>query len=432
VSRFRGFEPDARRFLLASFVGGAAMSLWWIDFNLYLTSLGHPPAVVGIVATFSSIGGLLAAFPASSLSDAFGRRRVLALGSVAMMVALVGILATREILLIVPLAALFSAGNNTVQVVGTPFLTEHSRPDHRSELFALQAAIMNLTSVVAAALAGVVATTVAGWLGLGLDGPGPYRVVLVLMIVLFVGGLALTLSLSDDRPAVLSRARLLATGEPARFPPRPRSRTGASRYGIVIRDRGLFARLLLPGFLISLGAGQVIPFLNLFIRTKFGLDLAAVNGVFAITSVGTMLAVLAQPALAGRYGRLVSVVLVQGASIPFLLVLGFSPLLWTVVAAMTVRGALMNAGNPIFNAFAMDRVSPPERATLSAAMTVLWSLGWVVAAPWYSTLQATLGFDRGYAVSFVTIIVLYTIATSLYWRWFRDAEPRPILVERPA
>ena len=79
---------------------------------------------------------------------------------------------------------------------------------------------------------------------------------------------------------------------------------------------------------------------------------------------------------------------------------------------MAVRNSLMNAGNPIFSAFAMEQVAPSERATLSAAMSVLWQVGWVVGGIWYAVLQATLGFDAGYAVNFVTIISLYTIATA--------------------
>jgi MFS family permease len=91
---------------------------------------------------------------------------------------------------------------------------------------------------------------------------------------------------------------------------------------------------------------------------------------------------------------------------------------------MAVRNSLMNAGNPIFSAFAMDQVSPSERATLSAAMSLLWSVGWVVGGVYYSAVQGLLGFDGGYAVDFLTIIVLYSLATSLYWRWFRHtAEP---------
>ena len=40
--------------------------------------------------------------------------------------------------------------------------------------------------------------------------------------------------------------------------------------------------------------------------------------------------------------------------------------------------------------------------------------------------MATLGFAAGYAVNFATIIALYTIATALYWIWFRDADRRAL------
>jgi hypothetical protein len=89
-----------------------------------------------------------------------------------------------------------------------------------------------------------------------------------------------------------------------------------------------------------------------------------------------------------------------------------------------VRNSLMNAGNPIFSAFAMERVSPRERATLAAAMSVTWQIGWVIGGAWYAVLQATIGFDAGYMVNFITIIALYSIATSLYWIWFRADERR--------
>ena len=166
----------------------------------------------------------------------------------------------------------------------------------------------------------------------------------------------------------------------------------------------------------------MIPYLNVFVERKFDLDLAALNVIFAITSLGTAVAIMVQPALAKRLGKVGSVVLVQGVSIPFLLVLGFSPVLWSVILAMAVRNSLMNAGNPIANAFAMEQLRPAERATYAATASLLWSLGWVIAGPWYSILQATLGFDAGYAVDFVTVIVLYSIATWLYWRWFHGVE----------
>ena len=179
-------------------------------------------------------------------------------------------------------------------------------------------------------------------------------------------------------------------GEPAAF---PATRAARADLGITVRDRARFAKLVIPGLLISIGAGQVIPFLNLYVQRKFGLDLAQLNAVFALTSLGTVVAILLQPRLARRFGQITSVVIVQGASIPFLVVLGFSPVLWTVILAMAVRNSLMNAGNPIFNAFAMEQVTPGERATLAAAMSVLWQAGWVIGGTFYALLQATVGFD---------------------------------------
>ena len=69
-------------------------------------------------------------------------------------------------------------------------------------------------------------------------------------------------------------------------------------------------------------------------------------------------------------------------------------------------------------------------ATLSAAMSVLWQVGWVIGGGWYALLQATLGFDAGYALNFVTVITLYTIAMILYWTWFRDADRRALEARR--
>jgi MFS family permease len=425
------FYRDARLILVTSLVAGAAISLWWIDFNLYLVSLGFTPSTIGVVATISSIAGALVAFPASAASDRIGRRAVFLGGLGASLVALLALLVGGEALLVVILAAAcWSAGNQAFQVVVSPYMTEHSDASHRNELFAIQFAIQNITNIAAAVLGGVVATWLAASLGMPPGGPGTYRIILVIMTVLLAAGLLSVLRLGDDRPSRTIAPRLRKLGEPAAFPADPRrSRTVM---GITVRDPARFLKLLLPGLLISIGAGQVIPFLNMFIQRKFGLDLAQLNAVFALTALGTTAAILYQPRLARRFGQITSVVIVQGLSIPFLVILGFSPVLWTVIAAMTVRNSLMNAGNPIFNAFAMEEVDPSERATLSAAMSVLWQVGWIIGGIWYAVLQATVGFEAGYNVNFITIITLYTTATVLYWIWFRPVDRRKLLAARTA
>jgi membrane protein implicated in regulation of membrane protease activity len=51
AGRYRGFQPDARRFLVVTLVGGAATSLWWIDFNLYLA--GYTVNFVTIIVLYT-------------------------------------------------------------------------------------------------------------------------------------------------------------------------------------------------------------------------------------------------------------------------------------------------------------------------------------------------------------------------------------------
>ncbi len=435
---FTGFERDARIFLVTTLVYGVALSLWWVDFNLYLVALGLDPAFVGMAATASSAAGVVFAFPAAILSDRIGRRLVLALGTGGATLGIVGLLLTTEPAAILLLAGVVGAANQVFFIVQSPLLMERSRPEHRNELFSLQFAISNVTNVGAALLGGAIAAILGGAAGSGSGSgagdPSTYRVLLVVMAAAAALATLTVLALRDDRPRRRRDWRTLEqrpvdgwAGEPiaARPDARPAAARRSARLGIPRpSDPRTFWRLLFPGFLIALGAGQVIPFLNVFIERKFGLDLAALNVIFAITSLGTAIAIMVQPALARRFGKVGSVTLVQAASIPFLVVLGFSPILSTVILAMAVRNSLMNAGNPIANAFAMEQLRPGERATYAATGGLLWSLGWVIAGPWYSVLQHWLGFEAGYTVNFVTIVILYSLGTWLYWHWFHGVEAR--------
>jgi MFS family permease len=166
------FHRDARVFLATTLVAGAALSLYWIDFNLYLASLGLSTATIGVIATVSSVAGALVAFPASAASDRFGRRAVIAAGLLLGIVALVGLVLVSGPVPIAIFAALWSVGWQALQVVQAPFLTEHSDAEHRNELFAIQFAIQNVTNVLAAILGAVVATAIASALGIAADGPG--------------------------------------------------------------------------------------------------------------------------------------------------------------------------------------------------------------------------------------------------------------------
>jgi MFS family permease len=433
LASYRGFERDAKMFVLSTIFAFGAIGLFWINFNLYLAALGVGPETIGLIATAGALSSAAIALPASVLSDRIGRRLTMIAGAALSAAALAGfVLVGSSLPLLFALAIAYNVGQQAQLVVANPFMTEHSRPEQRNALFALQFAVTSGTQVVAALGGGAVAALVAAAGGQGVDSPAAYRVLLLVMAALTVMSLLTAALLRDDRGLVSGIDVPEASAEPGP----PRLATGSvharlDRLGVRVGDAKLFVRLLLPGFIISLGAGQVLPFLNLYIVGRFGLDLSQANVIFAVTAFGTMIAILIQPLLAQRYGRIGSTVLVQSASIPFLVALGFAPWVWLVVIAMAVRNSLMNASNPIYNAFVMDRVRPVERATIAATMNLSWQLGWAIGGTYYALVQGALGFDRGYNVNFLTIIVLYALATSLYWLWFGRAERAQLRLSEP-
>ena len=78
---------------------------------------------------------------------------------------------------------------------------------------------------------------------------------------------------------------------------------------------GLWLRLLLPQVVIGVGAGLVIPFLNLYVREKFGLSYGGTGLLFALSSLATGVAMLLQPLLVRRLGKLGAIVFVQALSL---------------------------------------------------------------------------------------------------------------------
>jgi MFS family permease len=420
---YRGFSRNARILISGSFLSSAAFGLFFVNFNLYLAARGFEPATIGLVATTSGLSIAAAAIPASILANRVGRRNTMLLGAAGVATAFAGFIAFDALPAIFGLTVLYGASQQFLSIPSAPFLAENSTPDQRNEVFALNGAGFNLSQVIAGLSAGAIVGIFLG--GGSSDQVASFHLLLVGMLILITGTALLLTRIRDEA----GRTTLAETGA---VPPEPNHppvaaygmRARLSRIGIHIGDVPLFLRLVAPGFLVAIGAGQVLPFLNLYIVGRFSLDLSTTNTVFAVSALGTMIAILIQPVIARRYGKIQSVVLVQAASIPFIVVLGFAPWIPLVIVGMTVRNALMNAANPVFSAYVMGRVRPLERATLSASQSMVWSIGWAIGGIYYSTVQSAFGFARGYDINFLTIIAFYTTATALYYIWFARPERR--------
>jgi len=186
--------------------------------------------------------------------------------------------------------------------------------------------------------------------------------------------------------------------------------------------------MILPMLLTSLGAGLIMPFMNVFFRQVYHQPDPVIGTLFAWGSLAMGIGLLIAPPLADRFGKIQLVVVTQGMSIPFLILLGFSPVFWLSAAAYYVRLALMNMSSPVYQTFVMEHVEPGARATVASLVSMANSFGWALSPSISGWLQVNYGFGP----VFVGVLILYSLSTWLYWKFFWRTKPAQVLDLSPA
>jgi MFS family permease len=103
-----------------------------------------------------------------------------------------------------------------------------------------------------------------------------------------------------------------------------------------------------------------------------------------------------------------------------LLIIGFTYSLPLALSAFHIRSALMNMGNPISQALAMDLLPPHQRASFASLQNALGNLGRGGLGPVISGFLQTLG---GFQLAFAFTAFTYGLAATMYYRFFRHTEP---------
>ncbi|HNP73560.1 MAG TPA: MFS transporter, partial [Kouleothrix sp.] len=186
----------------------------------------------------------------------------------------------------------------------------------------------------------------------------------------------------------------------------------------LLRQPGPLLRLLASPALISAGAALLIPYLNLFFTQRFAVADQTLGLIFAGLGVCTGLATLAAPALARRMGRLPTIVLTEALAIPFLLLLGWAPMLGLAVGAALGRAALFNMGAPLYDAFAMERTPAAARPTVIALLNGAYGVGYLFGPLISVQIQARYGFGPIFAITAACYLVGVWLK---YWFFLRGS-----------
>lgn len=391
----RSFKANARLFLLGSILTNIGFSAFSLLFNLYLREGGFSEEIIGRILSFGSLGTILMALPSAYILRKAESRKILIVSN---FFASLGYL-SQAIYLSAPFlmgANLFTGSMLVLtRLISSPFFMRNSSPKERAHLFAF--------SMAAGVLAGVFGNLLGGYLPHLFQGMG------------FGEFEALKFSLASGSVIAIFGAT------PYLFIRENRVEEGISRFPRPSRETKIhLIKLTIPYALIGMGAGLIIPFLNLYFKEVMNASTDQIGIYFAVLQALMVLGFLIGPVLSKKFGLINTIVGTQLISIPFMLILALAPSLPLVVISFWIRGVLMNMSSPIQNLFNMEAV-PPENRELANSLTAFsWNGAWTISA----FLGGTIIHRYSFNLSFYLTIGLYLASSLVYFFFFRNFEKR--------
>lgn len=393
----RGFSANAKNYLWANFLIGASFAFQSVIFNLYLAEAGLKEGMIGSILSLGGLGLVISALPAGWLSDRWGRKRAmvfgLASGSLVMWLRAL----TTDQRALLTLGLLGGVSSTIYQISAAPFMMENSRQDERTHLFSMSFAVTLIAGVIGNLIAGKLPWLFAA-LWPSLSNFWCYRLTLLCGSIISWAGLIPLKGIQDQVPS--------AAANDQRGQAISRSATR------------MLIQFAWCNWWIGLGAGLVIPFFNLYFSRRFGSSSGQIGFYFSVSQILTLLAVLAGPAVARRWGKVRTVALMELLSLPFLVSLGAEKRLSSAVVSFWMRASLMQMASPIANSFTMETVPESLRAVANSWTMISWNLSWTISA----AASGWMMQRYGYAVPYYLTAACYAISSVSYYLMFRKHE----------
>jgi MFS family permease len=404
INQFHLLNRPARLFLLALFLDGLLFAGWNLFFNLYIIDAGYSRDFLGLVNAAPSLSALLLGVPMGLLSDRMGRKRAMMIGFTLANFSIIAMILGRSETVILAGALLLGVTSQLYVLSQAPFMMKASDEKSRDVLFSLSFGMFPLASTAGNFLAGYLPGLFTRWFNLATSVTA-YQVVLVFCVIMSFFVLVPI--------AFIHEPKIVAAGEKTGSPERK-----TSVWKVLLRP--LTLKLAIPNLVIGLGAATLVPYFNVFFAERFQMGDSTLGILFSMGALLTGIGCIIGPRLVGNLGGKVrTVVLGQGASLVFLLLVGFSPWPWLAVIGFLARGALMNMVSPLFDAFALEQSHEAEHGAVNSIRNLAWNVGWTIGPYISGIVQQRYGFSP----LFVSTAILYALGISLTWIFFR---PRPV------
>ncbi|KON86443.1 multidrug transporter [Sporosarcina globispora] len=402
AGQFKGYNHNIKLAFMANILTQIGFGIFMVIYNFYIRELGYSESVIGQIISMTALATAFILVPAGISSDRIGRKKAMMFGAVSTGVVMLfrSMVEMQELLIL--FAFLTGLTTAFLQVSGIPWLAENSKADQRVHLFSIHFAIMTGANVIGNLSGGILTDLFS----LFVDQLTSIRITLLIASIFFIAGLFPILRFTEvpkDKNDVKG------------FKDFSLKNLSLKNEGVKIIAMFAFAQLL-----IGIGAGLVIPYLNLYFADRFEASNSAIGIIISLGQAATAFAMIIGPFVVRKVGEVTAVVILQLLSLPFLLLTAYTENLWLAVIGFLFRQALMNAGNPIQMSLMMSKVNDSMKGLANSVNQMVFNLGWAVMGPVSTGIVMKYGAYWGYALVFTITASLYLIGSLYFFFVFRS------------
>lgn len=372
---------------------------------LYLIEAGLSARQIGLLLALTLAGDAAISLWLTTRADRIGRRRMLTVGAILMLLAGVAFLLTRNpiLLTVAAIVGVISPSGNEIGPflsIEQASLTQLVAEGNRTRLFAWY----NLAGSFATATGALA----GGWLAQVLQSHGwtklaAFQFVLagyaLAGVALALGFLTLSAAV-EVVPAPAAQRRLLGLHK--------------SR-AVVFKLSALFALDAFAGGLI------VQSMFALWLHVRFGVETGVIGSIFFGANILAGISALLAANIAARFGLINTMVFTHIPSNILLILVPLMPSLPLAIGVILLRFSISQMDVPTRQSYTMAVVEPDERSAAAGVTGIARSIG---AALSPSITGYLLGVPALYAVPFFISGGLKIIYDLALWREFRSVKPR--------
>lgn len=401
VRSVKSYSPDIRLYLVYTLFANVSIGVFALVFNLYLLQLGLRENFIG---AFNAVHTLAIAGTALSMGwmlNRYGVWKCVTLGTAGFILASAALTVITSPTALLGLALVYGIATSFVFTPVMPFIVELTRSRQRADVSALVFSLTSISTVIGSLLGGWMPRLLGITIGLDTPGAMAFRLTLIFGLVIAAIGIIPLTRMSDQRKQNRP-ADSAAEATMAGLPELPQ--------GQVRRHMMVF---IIVGGLMSLGAGAVFPFYNVFLA-EIGASAGQIGLIFAVGWTIAAVVGLAAPAMARKLGSQKAVAIVRMVPIPFYLVLIFQPALGLAVFVHWMRISSVSLGWPIDSTYISEVLPAKARTAVFGYRSAAWNVGFSAS----SLAAGAVIVTYGYGPSFAAYAIFMTLSMALFYFYF--------------